>query len=46
VDALNTAQILSPFDPFPAEIDLEELTLTISIVYSQEAFMEDLAFRR
>lgn len=39
-DAVNTAQILAPFDPFPAEIPLEELSVTIPIVYSQEAILE------
>ena len=34
-DALNTARICAPFDSFPAELDLEEITVTIPIVYDQ-----------
>jgi len=41
-DAVNTTQILAPFDAFPAEIDLEEIVVTIPIVYSQKAFLEGL----
>lgn len=40
-DAVNTAKILAPYDPFPAEIDLEELIVTIPIVYSQESAFEE-----
>ena len=40
-DAVNTALILAPFDPFSSEIDLEELVVTIPIVYSQEAVFGD-----
>jgi TonB family protein len=35
-DAKNTAQILSPFDPFPPELDLEEIVVSLPIVYSQK----------
>lgn len=35
-DAKNTAQILSPFDPFPPELDLEEIVVSFPIVYSQK----------
>lgn len=35
-DALNTAQILSPFDPFPPELELNEIILTVPIIYSQK----------
>src|SRR5437867_6363883 len=31
-DALNTAQILAPYDAFPSNLNLEELMLTIPIV--------------
>jgi TonB family protein len=36
-DAVNTAQILAPFDSFPPELELEELIITIPIVYSQDS---------
>jgi len=39
-DALNTAQLLAPFDPFPAEISLEEIKISLPIVYSQEAVLQ------
>lgn len=39
-DALNTAQIVAPFAPFPAEIDLEELDITIPVIYSQKVILE------
>jgi len=42
-DAINTAQILAPFDPFPAELDLEELIVTIPIMYNSDLLMEDTA---
>jgi len=38
-DAMNTTQILAPFDAFPAEIEMEEIVVTIPIVYSPEAMM-------
>lgn len=34
-DALNTAQILSPYPPFPPELELNEIVITIPIIYSQ-----------
>jgi pilus assembly protein CpaC len=40
-DALNTTRILAPFDPFPKELGLEELVVTIPIVYSQESVLEE-----
>lgn len=43
-DAVATAKVVAPFKPFPAEMDLEELKVTIPIVYSQgpaEAALED-----
>jgi protein TonB len=36
-DAVNTTQILAPFEPFPAEIGLEELWVTLPIIYTQES---------
>ncbi len=39
-DAINTARILAPFSSFPPDLDLEELVVTIPIVYSQEASLE------
>ena len=39
-DAVNTAKILAPFDPFPAEIPLEQMVVDIPIVYTQEAVLE------
>lgn len=39
-DAVNTTKILAPFDPFPPDIQLEQLTVNIPIVYSQEAVLE------
>jgi len=44
-DAVNTAQISAPFDPFPRRIDLEEIRLTLPIIYSQEAIIEDIIWR-
>ncbi|MDP2652456.1 MAG: TonB family protein [Candidatus Omnitrophota bacterium] len=41
-DAKNTAQILAPFDPFPAEMDLEEIVVTVPIVYSQNAMLDQM----
>ncbi len=35
-DALNTAQIVAPYPPFPPELELKELIITIPIVYSQK----------
>ena len=36
-DALNTAQILAPYNAFPDNLKQEELILTAPIVYSQQA---------
>ncbi len=38
-DAVNTAQIISPFDPFPVELEMDEITITVPVVYSQQAFL-------
>lgn len=35
-DAFNTVQILEPFPPFPAELDLKELIITIPVVYDKK----------
>lgn len=35
-DAINTTQILAPFEPFPPEVELEEIWVTIPIIYTQE----------
>lgn len=37
-DALNTAQILAPYEAFPSNMKLEELIVTVPIVYSQKSF--------
>lgn len=42
-DAINTAQILAPYDPFPESITEEQLTLTIPIVYSLDSFLKNVA---
>ncbi len=34
-DALNTAEILSPFDPFPFALDRDEIEITVPVVYRQ-----------
>lgn len=34
-DAMNTTRILAPFDPFPSDIGLEEIWVTIPIIYEQ-----------
>ena len=36
-DAVNTAQIVAPFNPFPVEVDMDELTVSIPVAYNQEA---------
>ena len=38
-DAVNTAEIVAPFDPFPAELEMDELTVSIPVEYSQKALM-------
>ena len=37
-DALTTAKIVSPFDPFPAELEMDEITVAIPVVYNQDVF--------
>ena len=34
-DALNTAQIMAPFDPFPAGISEDKLTMTVPVPYNE-----------
>ena len=41
-DAINTTQILAPFEPFPSELDLEELEVTIPIVYSPDIIFDEV----
>lgn len=36
-DAVNTAEILAPYAAFPPELELNEITVTIPIVYSQDS---------
>ncbi len=45
-DALNTAQLLAPFPPFPMDVELDEVMVTIPIVYSREiqGVIEDLGY--
>lgn len=38
-DALNTAKIVAPFDPFSVEMEQDELTISIPVTYNQEAFL-------
>ncbi|MFP4473628.1 MAG: TonB family protein [Candidatus Omnitrophota bacterium] len=38
-DALNTAEIVSPFEPFPVELEMKDLVVTIPVVYSQQAML-------
>ncbi len=42
-DAVNTAQILAPYASFPATIAQEEITVTLPIVYSLDAFLKNVA---
>lgn len=42
-DAVNTAQVLAPYDPFPESILDEHLTLTIPIVYNLDSFLKNVA---
>ncbi|MBF0486410.1 MAG: TonB family protein [Candidatus Omnitrophica bacterium] len=44
-DAMNTAQLLAPYAPFPMDIQKQELSLTIPIVYSLDAFLKNIANR-
>ncbi|OGX08094.1 MAG: hypothetical protein A2Z88_07335 [Omnitrophica WOR_2 bacterium GWA2_47_8] len=41
-DAVDTTQILAPFDPFPPELNLQELIITVPIIYSQDKASADL----
>jgi pilus assembly protein CpaC len=42
-DAVNTAQILAPYDPFPESIPEEQLTVNIPIVYNLDSFLKNVA---
>jgi len=42
-DALNTALILAPFSAFPPDLDLDEIIVTVPIVYSQDSVAIELA---
>ena len=42
-DAMNTAQILAPYNPFPESITEEQLTVTVPIVYSLDSFLKNVA---
>jgi pilus assembly protein CpaC len=42
-DALNTAQILAPYAAFPSDVEAEEMTVTIPIVYSLDGFLKNVA---
>jgi len=42
-DALNTAQILAPFEAFPPMLELQEIIITLPIVYNQDAVSLNLA---
>ncbi len=42
-DAVNTAQILAPYDRFPANISQDEITVTLPIVYSLDSFLKNVA---
>lgn len=37
-DALNTARIVSPFEPFPESLTKEQIVVTVPVVYSQDSF--------
>ena len=41
-DAVNTAEILAPYAAFPPEMELNEITVTIPIVYSQDSASLDV----
>jgi pilus assembly protein CpaC len=38
-DAVNTAKIVAPYAPFPVEMEMDEVTVSIPVTYSQEAFL-------
>ncbi|MFH0753746.1 MAG: TonB family protein [Candidatus Omnitrophota bacterium] len=42
-DAVNTAQILAPYAPFPAGSNVNEVLLTIPIIYSLDAFLKNVS---
>jgi pilus assembly protein CpaC len=42
-DAINTAQILAPYAALPSEIEANEMTVTIPIVYSLDGFLKNVA---
>jgi TonB family protein len=42
-DALNTAQILAPYAAFSPEIEADDMTVTIPIVYSLDGFLKNVA---
>ncbi len=44
-DAVNTAEILAPYAAFPPELELNEITVTIPIVYSQDSASLDVVCR-
>jgi TonB family protein len=41
-DAVNTAQILAPYAAFPVGIDVDEITLSVPVVYSLDGFLENV----
>lgn len=45
-DAVNTAQILAPFEPFTPNIVQDEITLTLPIVYNIDSFLKNVAKRQ
>ena len=42
-DAVNTSQILAPYAAFPPDIEADEMTVTIPIVYSLDGFLKNVA---
>lgn len=42
-DAVNTAQILAPYAAFPSDIEADEMTVIIPIVYSLNGFLKNVA---
>jgi TonB family protein len=41
-DAVNTAQILAPYAAFPSDIEADEMTVVIPIVYSLDGFLKNV----
>ncbi len=35
-DAANTAEIVSPFEPFPVDLEMDEMEVSIPVIYSQQ----------